>query len=237
MLSQSSNARVPALAQVCGRTLLVVFAVSVFFAVFPLQLGSSLWGVELSSRIIDRTFIALVGVTLVCAASFLQPIPDDRQISPRRLKKLGRQRQWALRLCGIGMAGMALLAFWQLLLLLGSIGQINQSVLTQSDRISPAIETAEQLVRQAPSTQLEQTWQRFLDAGAPGLPQPVTISGTEQKRQALLAAIKTEQLKLDRTINSQGAKARQSMVRDSLRRFALCSLYGGGFFALRRALV
>lgn len=237
MLSPSFNARVPALAQVCGRTLLFAFAVSAFFAVFPLQIGSSIWGTQLSSRIIDRVFIALVGVTLLCAAAFLQPMPEDPTINPRMAKKLSRQRRFAVRLCAIGMVSMALLATWQLLLMLGSIGQINQSVLTQSNRISPTIETAEQLVRQAPTTQLEQSWQRFLAAGAPGLNQPLIVSGPEQKRQALLAAIKAEQRQIDRTINNRGELARRAMVRDTLRRVALSFMYGGGFFALRRCLV
>lgn len=237
MLSKSSNPRVPDLAQVCGRTLLFAFGVSVFFAVFPLQFGSSAWGAQLSSRIIDRTFIALVGVTLLSAGAFLQPMPEDPHTAPRRVKKLWRQRQFAMRLCGIGMVCMALLAIWQLLLLGGSIGLINQSVRSQSERISPAIETAEQLVRQAPTPQLEQSWQRFIAAGAPGLDQPLIVTGTEQKRQALLAAIKAEQQKLDRTITNRGNQARLAMGRDTLRRVALCLMYGGGFFGLRRCLV
>ncbi|MEB3234100.1 MAG: hypothetical protein VKM98_01620 [Cyanobacteriota bacterium] len=189
MLSPSFNARVPALAQVCGRTLLIAFAVSVFFAVFPLQIGSSVWGTQLSSRIIDRVFIALVGVTLLCAAAFLQPMPEDLHTASRMASKLGRQRRLALRLCGIGMISMALLASWQLLLMLNSMGQINEGVLSQSSRISPTIETAERLGRQAPAPQLEQSWKRFLAAGAPGVNQPVSINSAEQKRQALLSAI------------------------------------------------
>lgn len=237
MLSPSINTRVQALAQICGRTLLFTFAVSVFFAVFPLEFGSPLWGTQVSSRIIDRAFIALVGVALLCAAAFLQPMPEDPHTSRRLVMKLGRQRRLAFRLCYSGVIGMALLAAWQLLLLIGNVGQINQGVLSQSQRISPAIETGKQLVSQASAPQLEQSWKRFIAAGAPGLKQPVNAAGPEQKRQALLTAIKIEQQKVDRSITSRGSQARMVAVRDTLRRVALCGLYGAGFFSLRRSLV
>jgi hypothetical protein len=237
MLSPSINTRVHALAQVCGRTLLFTFAVSVFFAVFPIELGSSLWGTQVSRRIIDRVFIALVGVALLCAAAYLKPMPEDPYASRRRVTKLVRQRRFAFRLCHIGVFSMVLLALWQLLLMMGSIGQINQSILSQSRRISPAIETGKQLVRQASDPQLEQSWERFIAAGAPGLKKPVSDSGAEQKREALLKAIQIEQRQLDRTITSRGHQARMLAVRDTMRRIALCTLYGAGFFSLRRCLV
>jgi hypothetical protein len=44
------------------------------------------------------------------------------------------------------------------------------------------------------------------------------MSGTEQKREVLLAAIKADQRQLERTMNIQVDKARLAEVRDSLRR-------------------
>jgi hypothetical protein len=44
------------------------------------------------------------------------------------------------------------------------------------------------------------------------------MSGTEQKRQILLASIKADQRQLERTMNIQVDKARLAEVRDSLRR-------------------
>lgn len=237
MLSSAAiNPRLPALARICGLTMLLVFAASVFFALFPLELGSPLWGTQLSSRIIDAASLPLVAATLLCAAAFLQPMPEDPDAAPRRVMVLGRQRLFALRLCRAGMVSLALLALWQLVLLIGNTGQINRISLSQSTRISPAIEKAEQRIRQASPAQLELPWQRFVAAGAPGLKQSVAIATTEQKRQALLAAIKAEQQQLDRRINSQGDQARLLTVRDTLRRVALCFIYAGGFFALWRCL-
>lgn len=237
MSTQTINSHLPALARICGSTLLLAFVALVFFAIFPLKLGSPLWGTQLSSRIIDGASLALVGTTLLSAAAFLQPMLEDPDISRRRVNELARQRTFALRLCSIGVISLALLAVWQLLLLPGSIGQINQGILNESGQVSPAIEKAEQTIRQASAAQLEQPWQRFIAGGAPGLKQPASIITSEQRRQALLAAIKAEQRQLDRRINSQGDQARLLTVRETLRRIALCFIYGGGFFAMRRFLV
>lgn len=237
MLSQPINPRLPAMAWICGRCLLLVFVVMVGFAVFPLQFGSPGWGTQLSTRIVDSASLALVGATLLSAAAFLQAMPEDPDMARGRVVLLNRQRLFSLRLCSIGVISLALLAVWQLLLLIGSVGLISQSSLSQSGQLSPAIQRAEQVIRQASPAQLEQPWQRFIAAGAPGLKQPVAITTTEQKRQALLAAIKAQQRQLDRNINSQGNQARLFTVRDTLRRIALCFIYGAAFLALRRCLL
>lgn len=234
MLNQSLISRLPELARVCGRTLLLVFVVSMFFAMFPLNLGSPLWGSQLSSRIIDSASIALVGVTLLSGAAVLEQNPEDSDRAPRRGARISHQRASVMRLCRLGVIALALLAVWQLPLLLSNTIQINQRNLSQSARISPAMAKADQFLRQASAAELERPWQRFIASGAPGLKQPV--SGTEQKREVLLAAIKADQRQLERTMNIQVDKARLAVVRDSLRRIALCVIYGGGFFALRRSL-
>lgn len=235
MLSQSTQQRFISLARICGHTLLLVFGVSVVFALFPLDLRSSIWGTQLSSRIIDGTSLALVGVALLCAAVLLQPIPENPNSSSRnQVKLLARQRAGALRLCRVGVISLALLAVWQLLLLVGNTAQINQRNLSQAKQISPAIQQAEQFIRQASASELEQPWQRFLSAGAPGMKQPV--SSTEQKRQLLLSALKAQQRQMDLNISSRGDQARLTLVLDTLRRVALCFIYGSGFFFLRRHL-
>lgn len=235
MASHSLNLRLPALARICGGSLLLAYAVTVLFALFPLDLGSPLWGSQLSGRIIDNASIALVGVALLCGTAFVEQLPEDPDMAPRRTARLLRQRASVLRLCRLGVIGLALLALWQLPLLLGATSQINQRNLSQADRISPAIENAQQSIRQAPAEVIEQRWRQVIAAGAPLLNQP--NSSTEQKRQALLAAIKAEQQQLDRSINNQGSLAMVSTVRDTLRRITLCFIYGAGFFALRRSLV
>lgn len=227
--------RLISVARICGRTLLLAFGMSVVFALFPLNLNSPLWGTQLSSRIIDGASLALVGVALLCAAAFLQPMPEDpNSVIRSQVKLLAQQRARALRLCRIGVISLALLAVWQLLLLVGNTAQVNQLNLNQAQRISPAIQNAEQFIRQASAAELEQPWQRFIAAGAPGMKQPV--SGTEQKRQLLLSALKAQQRQLDLNISSRGDNARLAIVLDTLRRVALCVIYGSGFFLLRRHL-
>lgn len=236
MLSQPLNPRLPALARICGRSLLVAYVITVLFAMFPLEFGSPLWGSQLSNRIVDGASLALVGVALLCGTAFLESLPEDPHTDRRRAARLISQRAFALRLCRVGVISLALLAVWQLLLLLGNTGQINQRGLGQSGRIAPVLAKAEQTIRQASPAELEQPWQRFIAAGAPGIKQPVAIATTEQKRQALLAALKAERQQIDRNLNSQGDQARLVMVRDTLRRIALCFVYGGAFIALRRSL-
>lgn len=222
------------LARVCGRTLLLVFVVSMFFAVFPLNLGSPLWGSQLSSRILDSASIALVAVSLLGGAAVIEQSPEDAERAPRRGARRGSQQDFVMRLCRLGVISLALLALWQLPLLLGNTVQINQRSLSESVRISPAVAKAEQFLRQASAAELETAWQRFIASGAPGLKRPV--SGSEQKRQVLLAAFTADQRQLERRMKIQADKARLAVVRDSLRRIALCGIYGSGFFLLRRSL-
>lgn len=234
MLNQPLMSRLAMLARVCGRTLLLVFLVSVFFAVFPLNLGSPLWGSQLSSRIIDSASIALVGITLLGGAAVVEQSPEDLERAPRRGARRGSPRASVMRLCRLGMISLALLALWQLPLLLGNTVQINQRSLSQSARTSPAMANAEQFLRQASAAELETAWQRLIASGAPALKRPV--SGSEQKRQILLAAIKADQRQIERRRRIQVDKARLALMLDSLRRIALCGIYGGGFFLLRRSL-
>ncbi len=233
MLNQAPISRLSKLARVCGLTLLLVFAISVFFAVFPLNLRSPLWGSQLSSRIIDSASLALVGISLLGGADVIEQNSKDSARNPRRGRS-ARQFAFVMRLCRIGVISLALLAIWQLPLLLGNTIQINQSSLTQSGRISPALAKAEQFLRQASAAELDKPWQQFIASGAPGLKQPA--NGIEQKREVLLATIKSNQRQVERTLKSQVDQARLAVVRDSLRRIALCMIYGSGFFLLRRSL-
>lgn len=233
MLNQAPISRLPKLARVCGLTLLLVFVISVFFAVFPLNLRSPLWGSQLSSRIIDSASIALVGVTLLGGAAVIEKNSEDSARDPRRARST-RQCASVMRLCRIGVISLVLLAIWQLALLLGNTIQINQSNLSRSGRIAPALAKAEQFLRQASAAELDRPWQQFIASGAPGLKQPV--NGVEQKREVLLATIKSNQRQVERTLKSQADQARLAVVRDSIRRLALCLIYGSGFFLLGRSL-
>ena len=143
-----------------------------FFAMFLLNLGSPLWGSQLSSRIIASASIALVGVTLISSAAVIEQNPEDSDRAPRRGARISHQRAFVMRLCRLGVIALVLLAVWQLPLLLSNTTQINQRNLSQSVRISPAMAKADQFLRQASVAELERPWQRFIASGAPGLKYP-----------------------------------------------------------------
>lgn len=105
--SRSLNPRLPALARICGNTLLLAFVAVVLFSVFPLQIGSPLWGSQLSSRIVDGASLALVGTTLLSAAAYLQSMPEDPDMARGKVILLNKQRLFALRLSGIGVISLA----------------------------------------------------------------------------------------------------------------------------------
>lgn len=222
------------LARACGRILLLVFLVNVVLILFPLNLSSPEWGIQLSSRIVDTSSLPLVGVAMLCAAAFSQPMPDP-ETAPLAAMTLDSRRAFMLQCCLLGAIGLLLLAVWQLPLLLGSTGLINQRSLGQASGVSPLLREAEQSIRQASAIDLEQRWQQFIAAGAPGLTQPVR--STEQKRQALLAGLRLEQQQVERSISAQGMQARFAIVRETLRRIALCLIYATGFFTVRRAVL
>jgi len=83
-----------------------------FFAMFPLNLGSPLWGSQLSSRIIDSASIALVGVTLLSSAAVIEQNPEDSDRAPRRGARISHQGASVMRLCRLGVIALALLAVW-----------------------------------------------------------------------------------------------------------------------------
>lgn len=234
MLSQPVNPLLPMLARVCGRTLLLGFVLNLFFVMVPLNLGSAVWGAEFSSRIVDSASIALVGVALLCCAAFVQLMPDP-ELEPLAARNLARQRGFALRLCRLGMVSLVLLALWQLPLLLGSTGLLNQRSVTEAARLSPVVERVERSIREAPPAAIEQRWQQLRAADAPGL--QGAGGSTEQKRRAMLAAIAAREQQLEGSISSRGNQVRVSMVRDALRRIGLCLIYAGGFFGLRRSVL
>lgn len=79
---------------------------------------------------------------------------------------------------------------------------------------------------------IDQVWQELMAAGAPGLGKPV--SGTEQRRERLLEAIKTDQQQLVQGLREEGNRARFAILRERLRNLGLCLIYVLGFDRLGR---
>ncbi len=236
MLSQPLNSLLPALARLSGRTLLLAFVLSLFFELFPINLGSLSWGIQISNFIVDHAFVAFSGVALLSYSAFVQLMPDP-DAEPLVAQRLTVQRNFALRLCRFGLFSLALLALWQLPLMLGSTGSLNVRDMVEYQTLSPVWQKAEQSIRQASPAEIDLLWQRFIAAGAPGLKKPANVIATEPRRQILLAGMKAGKQQSERSIDSRGGQARFEVTRDTLRRVGLCWIYGSGFFVLRRSIL
>ena len=235
MFAPPPKFHIPTIARTCGRALILAFMVLVIFALFPLKISSAPWGTQLSSRIVDTTSLALVGVALLICAAFIQPMPDGKA-ERKAAKRLLRQRSFAVRLCQLGTIGLVLLAIWQLPLLQANFRLINERNVAQSGQLSPMLQQAAQTLRVAPAAEIEQRWQQFTTAGSPGLTSKQTVSGIEQKRQALIRGLQVEQNNIDQGINNQGSQARSAILRESLRIVALCAVFAAAFHSLRRSV-
>lgn len=223
----------PMLVRVTGRTMLVVFAVVVLTSLLPLNLGSPVWGVDVSTRIIEVASFALVGVACLRVASFLEPMPDY-ELDPDQAMQVLRRRSGALRFCRLGVISLALLALWQVVLLLNNTNRIEQELAALSGQISTRIAQTEQQVRQAPAAVVQQQWQQLSAARTPGI--SGAISAPEEQRQALLNKLKADQKLADRNLSQRGNQERFKLVISTLRRLALCVTFVIGFGALGRRI-
>jgi hypothetical protein len=223
----------PMLVRVTGRTMLVVFAVVVLTSLLPLSPRSPAWGVGVSTRIIEVTSFALVGVACLRVASFLEPLPDY-DLAPDKAMQVLRRRNGALRFCHLGVISLALLALWQVVLLLTNTSRIEQELAALSSQVSTRIAQTEQQISQASAAAVQQQWQQLTAARTPGI--SPAISAPEQQRQALLNKLKADQKQADRNLSQRGNQERFSLVISTLRRLALCVAFILGFHALGRRI-
>ncbi len=233
MPENTASQRLSVLAVASGRTLVIAFVVYVGFGLVPLSLGSSGWGSQLSSRIVDSASLVLVGVALLCGAVMLQATPEattDRW----KAKRLANQSKLMLQLCRLGFISLVLLALWQVPLLKATTSLINEGTLNQAGQLSPVLQQAEQVIRTATPAEVEERWQQYTAARSPALQQPV--SGIEQKRKALLSLLQQQQQLANQNVNAQGRRARLVNLRESLRIMAMALVYALGFGALGRSL-
>ena len=231
MLSQSIDSHLPKLARVCARTLLLAYLLTQFFLLLPLSPLSPDWGSQLSSRILDGAPVPLLAVALLRYASLAEPSPDP-QSEPEEAMEVARRRHNAVQLCKLGVISLSLLAVWQFALLSGSLTALEQRNSNKATQESRRLRQSEQSIIQASGVQIDQVWQELMAAGAPGLGKPV--SGTEQRRERLLEAIKTDQQQLVQGLREEGNRARFTILRERLRNLGLCLIYVLGFDRLGR---
>jgi hypothetical protein len=124
MLNQAIDPHLPALARVCGRTMILAFLVVLAASLFPINLNSSSWGSQISSRILDAGVLPMIGVTLLCSACFLESGVDSRR-HPNAARLL-HHRESSRRLIQVGMASLIGLVIWQVPLFIGNLNQIDQ---------------------------------------------------------------------------------------------------------------
>ena len=179
------------------------------------------------------TSFALVGVACLRVASFLEPLPDY-DLAPDKAMQVLRRRNGALRFCHLGVISLALLALWQVVLLLTNTSRIEQELAALSSQVSTRIAQTEQQISQASAAAVQQQWQQLTAARTPGI--SPAISAPEQQRQALLNKLKADQKQADRNLSQQGNQERFSLVISTLRRLALCVAFILGFHALGRRI-
>lgn len=233
MPSQTASPQLPSIAQLCGRSLIFVFLVTLIAGFFPINIQSPIWGSQLSNLILDGGVLPLLGVALLRVASSLQFAGDskgDREASLR----LSKRRQAVLRLSRIGVISMVLLAIWQVILFGGNIDQVDQQRTARSQQLSQRLTAAEQSLREAPQSAVDQAWQRLNAAGVAELPG----ASTNQKgqREALLERIRAEQQKASAAVSQQGAQARFTLMRNLARNLLLCAIYITAFRGLGKGL-
>jgi hypothetical protein len=234
MQSQVVDPHVPFMARVCGRSMILAFLIVLVASLFPVNIRSSIWGSQISNRILDAGVLPLLGVTLLRTACFLESGVDSRR-DPVAAKRLLRQRESARRLIRIGVGSLILLAIWQLPLFIGSLNLIDQQRTFESRQLSEKLTTAEQVLRQAPQPMVDETWKQFVAAGLSSSRQ--IIRDQEQQRKAMLERILIQRQQANLGVNQRGTQARFALVRNLARNLLLCCVYITGYWGLGKRLV
>jgi len=229
----SADPHLAMLARVSGRTLLSVFLVVVVTSVVPFAPRSLDWGVQFSTRVIEFTSFAFVGVAFLRFASFLSGSPDPAE-DPEGAMQLARQRSGALRLCQLGVISLVLLSIWQVVLFFGTLSLLDQQNAALSAQLGQRLSQVEQSLQQAPEAVVQQQWQRLVAAKAPGL--NPALSDPQQQRKALQEALGREEKQANLNVIKQGGEKRFNLVVTTIRRLALSVAFSAGFHALSRRI-
>ena len=226
-----TDPRVAMLLWVCGKTLILVFLISVFTALLPFHPRSVEWGIQLANRIIDGAFLPLIGVACLRVGSLLPTWPHPIASSSLDTQ-LSRRRQSALQFARRGVVSLSLLAVLHVLLFLGSVSVIQQRSAANAQALDLSLQREKQLIQRASPSGTESQWQALQRAGEPDL--PPALSDPDQQRSWLLARIQTRQIEAGPMASSQGNAARRALLGNALRSLALCLTYIAGFHALGR---
>lgn len=233
MQSQAIDPHLPLLARVCGRTMILAFVVILVASLFPINIRSLIWGSQLSNRILDAGVLPLLGVTLLRSACFLESGVDSSR-NPVGARRLIRQREVARRLIRIGIGSLVLLAIWQLPLFIGSLNQIDQRRIAETQQLSNTLTAAEQVLSQAPQETLDETWKRFVAAGLS--PSKQTIRDREQQRKTMIERIRINRQQANLSVDQRGSQARFALIRNLARNLLLCGVYITGYRGLGKRL-
>lgn len=233
MQCQVVDPHVPFMARVCGRSIILAFLVILIASLFPISIRSSVWGNQVSNRILDAGVLPMLGVTLLRTACFLESGVDSRR-DPVAAKRLLRQREAARRLIRLGMTSLLLLAIWQLPLFIDSLNLVDQQRTFESRQLSEKLTTAEQALRQAPHSMLDETWKQFVASGLSSSGK--IIRDREQQRKALLERIRIQRQQANLGVSQRGTQARFALVRNLARNLLLCGVYITGYWGLGKRL-
>jgi hypothetical protein len=152
----------------------------------------------------------------------------------KEAKALAKQKDVVLLLCRSSVVVLALVAVWQIPLLIGGISVLDQQNQARSGQLNQRISQGELTIRQAPAAAIQREWQRLSAAGAPGI--SADIRDPEKQRELLLKQLERQQQQLGRTLGNQDGQGRLVLLRNSLRILALCGIYIAGFHAISSGL-
>jgi hypothetical protein len=232
------------------RVLMIVFVLIVITALLPLNLGSAVWGHQLSSTVLNVCLLpwlaialgrlgvigqqreqlqARVDATEARQSAVLAPaLEGDNPALVRQPGRSGLAKDGGLRfLAKIGCYALILLAIWQAVLFGSSLRQIDASQLGQTQAIDQRFAALEVRLRELPPANLAQALQQLGLAGG-----PQGEKGTQA--QDPFAALEANQARLKVEANQQVNQARFALTRESLRNFLLAVVYSAGFWGLAR---
>lgn len=211
-----------------GWALILVFVITVLAAAMPLQIASTAWGINLSTRIADAASLALVGLCLVRFGDHVQSqSATSEEFSALRFKRLCRL------LAVAGTSTLMLLAIWQIPLFFTALRGIDQQAAAASSEAVQRSDAIAEALSQASPAQISQGWEQLRRQSVQA-PEMSELSAASQ-REELLSRAKEQSKNQLLTLRQQAASARLQLGRDRLRVALAALVYGWAFLTLRRS--
>jgi len=208
--------------QSLGLVLLVVFAISVLAATFPIQVLDAQWQLGLVSALVNNASLALVG-------GLLLPLGHVFDASNEKLRrKRALVRTWAK----VVAIGFLLLIPVQIVSGLNYFRSFTTSIESQTNQSSKKLSAVRDAIATAPSPdELQTRMQKLLGPTAVLSPVQRRLPLAEL-RQQLLQQTEMASNQLQRRLDAQNRIKPDRAVKDSLRVIALAISYALGFFLL-----